>query len=149
MTEPRVLEAYLHEHIPLSRHIGVRALHADDGQVRLHAPLEPNLNHRQTAFGGSIAALAILAGWSLLWLRLHGRTPGHQIVIHSSAVDYTAPAVADLEAVCSAPPAERWQRFLRTFESRGRGRIELLADVTAGGAQVARFRGVYVALRPD
>ena len=48
---------YLHQHIPLTGHmqVGVRAV--DKTGIRLRAPLAPNINHRQTAFGGSVAGL--------------------------------------------------------------------------------------------
>ena len=50
------IERYLHEHIPLTTHMEVGVDRIDDTGVRLTAPLAPNINHRQTAFGGSVAA---------------------------------------------------------------------------------------------
>ena len=60
---------YLHDHIPITRSLGARVEHADGQSVRLWAPLAQNLNHRDTAFGGSLSSLAILSGWVLLYLR--------------------------------------------------------------------------------
>jgi len=140
------LERYLHTHIPLSRAIGVSVDQADPDLVRLSAPLAPNLNHRQTAFGGSVACVAILAGWSWLLLRTRDRSPVPQLVIQQQVVDYRAPIDAAFEAVCAAPADGDWGRFARALDSRGRGRIELTADVNCRGKLVARFRGVYVAL---
>jgi thioesterase domain-containing protein len=145
---PDILESYLHEHIPLSYHLGLQVLEAGAESVRLRAPLGPNLNHRQTAFGGSISALAILSGWSLLWVRLRNVTEGHRIVIHSSALSYLAPVRSDFEALCLAPSAETWDAFTRTFATRDRARIELQATVTADGETVARFQGRYVVFLP-
>lgn len=59
------LEQYLHEHIPLSRAMGVEVQEADWNGVTLRAPLAPNNNHRETVFGGSASAVAILAAWAL------------------------------------------------------------------------------------
>lgn len=143
------LEPYLHEHIPLSRHLGARVLEATPQRVRLHAPLAPNLNHRQTAFGGSLAALAILAGWGMLWVRLRELTVGPRIVIHSNSLSYLAPAEEDFEATCLTPASEAWSRFLRTLTQRGRARIELHVQVHAQDELVAEFSGKYVVLRPD
>ncbi|MFB3040360.1 MAG: YiiD C-terminal domain-containing protein, partial [Candidatus Poribacteria bacterium] len=64
------LEEYLHEHIPLSKAIGVKVVEADSAGVTLSAPLAPNINHRETVFGGSASAVAILAAWTLLYVRL-------------------------------------------------------------------------------
>src|SRR5688572_7104112 len=81
MSDGLGLGAYLYEHIPISKHFGVEVEQASAELVRLVAPLDLNLNHRKTGFGGSISAVAILASWSLLWCRLRGRTSGRSIVI--------------------------------------------------------------------
>jgi thioesterase domain-containing protein len=141
------LERYLHEHIPISRHLGTRVLEAGAHAVRLAAPLAPNLNHRETAFGGSLAALAILAAWSWLHLRLRAEGFHGRIVIQGNSMEYLAPAEADFDATCRAPSAERWELFARTLGQRGRARLELDAEVHVGGRLVASFRGQYVALR--
>lgn len=140
------LERYLHEHIPLSRHLGARVLEAGPDSVRLGAPLAPNLNHRQTAFGGSISALAILAGWTWLYARLGGTSFPGRIVIQANSIAYLAPGEGDFEAICRAPDPARWTRFERTLERRHRGRLDLEADVTAGERRIATFRGRYVAM---
>ena len=55
------IQDYLHEHIPLSKAMGATVLKVDLSGVVLSAPLEPNINHRETVFGGSASSLAILA----------------------------------------------------------------------------------------
>lgn len=140
------LERYLHQRIPLSRALGVHVVHLDPQLVRLSAPLAPNLNHRQTAFGGSVASLAILAGWSWLLARVADRSPLPRLVIQEQTVEYLAPIDALFEAACPAPPDAAWRRFVRALDGRGRGRVELTAEVTCGGRVAARFRGLFVAL---
>ena len=147
MTDKFGLEGYLYENIPLSQHLGVRVDYAGTDFVRLVAPLEPNINHRRTGFGGSISAVAILAGWSILWCRLHGRTSGHDIVIQKNSMDYLAPVTSEFAATCSEPPAAGWARFEDAFNARGRGRIDLDVEVHAGDVLTATFSGRYVALR--
>ncbi|HJS46560.1 MAG TPA: YiiD C-terminal domain-containing protein [Gemmatimonadales bacterium] len=147
MTTPAALERYLHEHIPISGPLGVRVLEAGAAGVRLAAPLAPNLNHRRTAFGGSLAALAILSAWSWLHLKLRGEGFVGRLVIQGNSMEYLAAAEGDFEAGCRAPGAERWALFARTLAQRGRARIELDAEVRVGEALVASFRGQYVALR--
>lgn len=147
LTTAAELERYLHEHIPLSRHLGTRVLEATPAAVRLAAPLAPNLNHRRTGFGGSLSALAILAGWSWVWLALRDGGGDIRIVIQSNTMEYVAPAEADFEAVCRAPSAERWEHCRTMLRERGKGRIGLDADVTAASRLVATFHGRYVAVR--
>jgi thioesterase domain-containing protein len=140
------LESYLHTHIPLSRHMGIGVVHADADQVRLSAPLTPNLNHQQTGFGGSISALAILSAWTLVHTRLRHLPGRRQIVIQRGSTEYLQPVRGEFEAWCAAPPELEWTGFLRTLERRGRARIELTSELVSEGSVVGRFRGVYVAM---
>ena len=141
------LERYLHEQIPISRPLGVRVLAAGADVVRLGAPLEPNLNHRLTVFGGSLSAVAILAAWSWLYLRLGGPAFTGRIVIQNHSVEYLAPAEGDFVAACAAPDTDAWTRFERALERRGRARVTLDVEMHVGRVLVARCRGRYVALR--
>jgi hypothetical protein len=68
------LERYLCKHIPMASVLGVNVRQASLDSVIVGAPLSRNLNHRGTVFGGSASAVAILAGWLLLDVRL--RTTG-------------------------------------------------------------------------
>ena len=70
----RETEAFFYEQIPLTRAMGVRVESYDGQQLVLTAPLALNHNHLGTAFGGSLSALATLAGYGLLWLDLGDRT---------------------------------------------------------------------------
>jgi thioesterase domain-containing protein len=140
------IEHYLHTHIPLSKHLGARLIEAGPDAVRISAPLTPNLNHRGTAFGGSLSALAILSGWTWLYVNLEAHGFEGRIVIQSNTMEYVAPADGDFTAVCRAPTAERWDHFRRMLRERGRGRIELDADVVTGEGLVATFHGRYVAV---
>lgn len=126
--------------------MGVKVLEATRARVVLEAPLEPNLNHRSTAFGGSVTAVATLAGWTLtdLGLRADGRRA--RTVIRSSEIRYDAPIHGPFRAVCSAPDPADWARMLRALDRRGRGRIVVPVEVVAGGAVVGTFEGAYVAL---
>jgi thioesterase domain-containing protein len=140
------LERYLHEHIPISGALGVGVAEASDQLVRVSAPLEPNLNHRSTAFGGSVGAVAVLAGWGLMRLRVDHLRPVPHLVIQRSTLEYLLPIETDFEASCAAPSEDRWDRLWRAFTQRGRGRIDLAVEVTADGALAARFHGTYAVL---
>ncbi|WP_436054037.1 YiiD C-terminal domain-containing protein [Phenylobacterium sp. LjRoot225] len=49
----------------MSKAMQVEVIAAKTDATILRAPLEPNINHRETAFGGSVSALAILSDASL------------------------------------------------------------------------------------
>lgn len=146
MTGPAGVEAYLHRHIPLSREIGIRVVSVDAAGVRLAAPLEPNLNHQSTAFGGSVACLAILSAWTLAHVRLRDTGIAAAIVIQRNSVEYLKPVHAEMEAYCPVPAPAVWDRFVGGVRRRGRGRIQLSAEVSSEGVLAATFDGHYVAL---
>ncbi|MQA89063.1 MAG: thioesterase [Gemmatimonas sp.] len=143
------LQDYLYEHIPISAAMGVTVEAADENEVRLRAPLDLNINHRSTVFGGSAAAVAILAGWSLLHLRLGAGGHSKRIVIQRNSVDYTHPIDGDFDAVAVPPAPQDWARFTRVLRRRGRGRIELIVELRKAGRKVGESVGAYVVLPPE
>ena len=139
------LQRYMYAQIPISRALGVKVIRSDGGGVLLAAPLTANLNHRQTFFGGSAAALATLAAWALAHQKLleEAALDAH-LVIQRSRMEYLEPATAEVDAECLAPVPEQWERMLHTVRRRGRGRIELEVELRADGAVVGSFKGSFV-----
>ncbi|HTX05261.1 MAG TPA: YiiD C-terminal domain-containing protein [Steroidobacteraceae bacterium] len=146
-TPEQLLERYLHEQIPLSAAMGVRVGMASLEQVRLWAPLSPNVNHNETVFGGSAAALAILSAWALLHLRIERASLRARLVIQRSSVEYERPIAGEFEALCGFSDPLAWERFRITLVRRGRARLRLTADVVYHGQRMASFEGEFVALR--
>jgi thioesterase domain-containing protein len=141
------LERYLHEEIPISRAMGVGVAASGPDGVHLSMPLAPNLNHRGGLFGGSGAALAILAGWTLVHERLQGEAGlDPHIVIQRCQMEYLAPITSDVTAHASPPPPEAWERFIRTFRRRGRARLQVVVELAAGGKPEARLVATFAAL---
>ncbi|QYM77937.1 thioesterase domain-containing protein [Horticoccus luteus] len=140
------LQAYLHRSIPLSAAMQVRVTHCEQGVVELTAPLSPNVNHRHTMFGGSISALALLAGWGAFHLALEASAVNAEIVIRHNTIDYVAPAAGDVTAHCAAVSDEERARFARTFRRLGKARMPLVVTLRCGSTVVARFHGDYAAL---
>ncbi|HEY6097971.1 MAG TPA: YiiD C-terminal domain-containing protein, partial [Anaeromyxobacter sp.] len=85
------ITAYLHAHIPITRSLGAAAVRHDGTSLTLSAPLAPNLNHRGTAFGGSMSALALLAGWGVVHLALRDLGVETRLVVQRSAMDFLEP----------------------------------------------------------
>jgi thioesterase domain-containing protein len=142
------LEAHLHAQIPVSRAMGLRVIRADRTGVVLEAPLEPNINHRQTFFGGSAASLATLAAWALAHERVREESDlDLHVVIQRSSMEYLEPAATEVLAECVAPADQIWDRFLRSLRRWRKGRIRLTVQLRADGAIVGNFQGDFVALR--
>ena len=138
------LERLLHAEIPLTCAMGVTVAHCDATGLTLRAPLEPNINHKSTAFGGSLATLATLAGWGLLQLLLrdHGLVT---VVIQESRVRYLLPVTGDFTATALPPAPEDLEKFLAQLERRGVARIDLVATIPAAERVAVHFEGRFVA----
>lgn len=141
------LQALLHDDIPLTRQMGLEVRGWEAHVLRLGLPLAANVNHKNTMFGGSLYCVAVLAGWGWLHLRLReaGIDDGH-IVIQDGQIGYPRPVTGVAIAVCEAPPAEAWDRFVRLYQRRGRARLVLDTVVFNEGDETpaVTFSGQYV-----
>ena len=145
--ETSALENYLHEQIPASKLLEVRVKSCSELEIQLVAPLNPNINHKNTVFGGSLSVIAVLAGWSLVYMRLEGIK--NEIVIQESTMSYLKPAHAEFYAVSTYQESKLWEKFSHSFTSRGKGRIQVESHVFCKGEVVAAFSGVYVAFNKE
>ena len=145
MPTPREIEDFLHRQIPISRAMEIAVGDSPDGSFVLNAPLAVNRNHLGTAFGGSLSAIATLAGYGLLWLRLGD--PDAHIVIKSGEIRYLHPVRGDIRAVCHAPEPGKLATFLTTFSRREKARIVLSVMISEGGLTCVEFSGEYVAIK--
>ncbi len=144
---PEELERYFHLHIPLSKAMAVSVLSVGMENVVLAAPLAPNINHRETVFGGSASALAILAAWALVAMRLRVAQVPNRLVIQSNSMRYDRPISGDFTARSFLPAPDAWPAFLRLFERRGLARIEVAATVSFGDQPAGHLDARFVALR--
>jgi len=145
MSGAQRIQELLHGKIPITRAMGVRVLEYDGRRLVLSAPLDANVNHLGTAFGGSLNALAVLSGYGLLWLEL--RDTDSHIVIRESSISYVRPVRGPLRAVCLRPEADALAQFKQTFHQKGKARIALSATIEDGGQAAVSFRGTFVAMR--
>ncbi|TCP37035.1 YiiD C-terminal domain-containing protein [Sphingomonas sp. BK235] len=145
--EREQLERYLHRQIPLSAAMGVTVVGASPDAVELSAPLAPNVNHKRTAFGGSLSTLGILAAWSLVHLRLVREEVDSEVVIQSNHMHYDAPVTGAFTARAALTAPADWPLFVRTLRRRGRARVTVHAAlVTDDGVAAGRLDGRFVAL---
>ena len=126
----------------------VTVVEASLQQVVLTAPLAPNINHRETVFGGSASAVAILAAWSMLHRGLAGEELGSRLVIQRNTMDYLAPIDGDFAAVALAPARPAWESFTRMIRRKGLGRIKQTAALHYQGQVAGALAGEFVAFGP-
>jgi len=140
------LERYMMDTIPQARHMQIGVGAFDAAGLTLTAPLAPNINHEQTAFGGSMTSLATLSCWGFVWLLLEDTSKLH-IVVSDAHMRYLKPITSMLEARCLAPDHLILKRFLDTLARRGRARLELRAEMRQDQELCADYTGNFVAYR--
>ena len=129
--------------------MGVVAVSADTECVILNAPLEPNINHRETVFGGSAASVAMLAGWSLMRIRLGAERIDCRIVISKGSIDFGKAIEGEFTASARLADPDDWERFTAGYARKGMARTKVDVSVESAGKQVAQFTGVFAAVRHD
>lgn len=140
------LQDYIHAQIPITAAMGVKVLKATPQLVELSAPLSPNINHRETVFGGSAAAIATLAAWTLVLVRMRDERLQGRLVIARNAMEYQKPITADFTATATADDIHSWSKFAAGLQRKGRGRLNAESRLWLAGEQVAHFSGQFVAL---
>jgi thioesterase domain-containing protein len=141
----RETEEFFYEKIPITRAMGVRVTRYDGSQLRLAAPIALNHNHLGTAFGGSLSALATLAGYGLIWLEMGDKTA--HVVIRNSQLSFRRPVRGEIVAICRRPSEDAVWVFKNAFAQHHKAKISLDVTIEEEGLVAVEFRGIFVALR--
>ena len=144
---PKQLELYLHQHIPLTNAMQISILEIANEGVVVSAPLAPNINHRDTVFGGSASAVAILAAWAFVHTRLLSEGIKSRLVIQRNKMEYDLPIDGTFTAHSSLANPLDWDKFTQTLQRRGRARITILCVLKYQGQEVGHLEGQFVAMR--
>jgi thioesterase domain-containing protein len=142
------VNAYLARHVPITRAMGIRLRSFDADGVTMTAPLEPNINDKGIAFGGTLASILALSGWALTDLVLREAGEVADVLIAVATTEYLAPVDGQIVARCPLPPAGELAAFLAAYRLRGKARLKLEAFVGDPAGPAARFHATYVARRP-
>ncbi len=140
----KILQDVLNTEIPLTRHIGISVVEYTDLSLTLSAPLENNINHKCTAFGGSIYSVSVLSGWGLIYLLLKQHNLSGHIVIQESTIKFIKPINSDITAKCSFLSIQQYEKFLNMYRRKGVARIRLTSKITCNSEDAVIFNGSYV-----
>jgi len=142
----RELADYLRDRIPLTRAMAVEVRAASIDGVEIYAPLEPNINHRDTVFGGSASAVAILAAWSALHVRMRAAGLDVRLVIRRNTMSYDRPITTGFTATAAAPAGEAWTKLVATIERGRPARVIVGARLHCEGQLVGELDGEFAVL---
>ncbi len=144
------IQAYIYEHIPIVEKNQFTIEGDEAPYIRVKAHLADHVNHRKTAFGGSISTSLILCSWASVRsiLKARGIDDGG-IVIQTQRVDFSKPVTGDFSARVVPLREETVNRFIAMLEKFGKGRLKVEARVTQGSdtASLAHFIGEFVVIR--
>ena len=132
----RELEARIHAGIPLSTAMGCRIAALGEHDIRVEAPLAPNVNVHGTGFAGSLYALGILTAWGLCAHLLRSADLEADLVVAKATIRYRAPVTGDIACTAALEPAAAGD-FLRRLVQEGRARV--LVTVAVGDGPAARI----------
>ena len=125
-----------------------------DGCLRMHAPLDANVNDKGCAFGGSLSSLMTIAGWGLAFLKLAEAGLEADIYVADSRVRYLKPVYEDLlvEVRLDTAGENAADSIDLPGALRGKGRASVRMEartLLADGGVAAVLVGRYVAIARD
>jgi thioesterase domain-containing protein len=143
MSSATELTRKIRAEIPLSETMQFSIDHLQAGEIRVTAPLSPNINIHGTAFAGSLYSLAVLTGWALCTHIIDEAGIDADLVVARAEIAYRAPVNGDIECHCSAGTAQR-ESFVQAIRERGKGKLSL--DITVGDLPQASLQASFVAI---
>lgn len=143
------LEQLITEKMPITQHLQFSLSAGEGNEIIASAPLQANLNHMGSAFGGSISMLTTLTGWAMVHTLLDEMRHQAQILIQEGDIEYLQPIREDLRVICERPDASAVERFQQMLDRWGRARLELQCKVYEAGERAVTFIGQYVALAEE
>jgi len=129
--------------IPLSETMQFSIDSLSQEEIRVSAPLEPNINIHGTGFAGSIYSISVLTGWALCTHIMDELAMDGDLVVGKAEISYRAPVNSSLECHCRSTAAQR-KLFMQQFRNRGKGRLAL--EITVGELPQAILKATYLAV---
>lgn len=140
-------EEFLHKKIPITKSMGFSVIEFTPSRVKISAKLEPNINHKGTAFGGSINCLMVVCGWAMVFINTKEIDPNAHIVIKKSSINYLLPIKEDFIAECNLSDEESKRKFFEMYTKHKKGRLDLKVSCYNQDSLLAEFQGQYVAFK--
>lgn len=152
------LKQFFLDHLPITQFMGLEIESYDGNTLILSAPLEPNINDKQTAFGGSLYNTAVMACWGMVYLKTQEKNIECNQVVAEGNVKYIAPVSGRIRAICHAPSEEDLAKFFESFDLKGRAKITLesaiyndtcVMKIDPETKPSVKFSGLYAILKTE
>lgn len=137
-------QSYIEKQIPIVKAMEIEIETFSSRTVKLKAPLDKNINHRESAFGGSISSLLVLSCWAHIYAMLDSKNTMGTIVIQDSQVKFHQPVVEELQAQSCEVDAKDQEKFWTMLDRFGKARLHMKAQLTGSKGELAHFSGRFV-----
>lgn len=150
------LTQFFGDHLPITQFMELDVEFYDGQTLILTAPLAPSINDKQTAFGGSLYNVAVMACWGMVYLKTQEKGIQCNQVVTEGSVKYIAPVTGKLRAICHSPGDEELSEFFANFDEQGKAKISLNAVIYDDANMIAvdpetkpsvKFAGQYAILK--
>jgi len=143
LAEAQAFMAELQRDIPLAGFMQLEAVAWDGHALTLKAPLQPNINDKNTAFAGALASLVTVTGWAalMLWSREH--LGACQVAVYESEIKYRYPVSQDFSATAELPDAESLAAIALQIRSKGKARAHLNVAIAEQGRTAVTLTAGY------
>ena len=156
-----LLDEFFARHLPITRYLNMRCHEYTGDCFSLAIDLQPSINDKLTAFGGSLYCLCVMNCWGMAYLQCRQRGINPNMVVSHAEIDYMAPVDDNIIiATCQAPAAVNWELFANASNAMGetnnsdipvegkipRARTALRSSVFCNGREAVRFSGEYAVI---
>lgn len=127
--------------------MGLTLISVNKASAEIRCPLVPNINHKGTAFGGSISAAHLLGCYAWLFHFLNIEKIEAHLVVKESRVQFFRPVERDFTVVCLAPELDLLQNFLKVLNKKGRAKLLLNSKIEDNNSILSAMAAEFVATR--
>ncbi|QLY24113.1 YiiD C-terminal domain-containing protein [Bdellovibrio sp. KM01] len=124
----------LSDNIKLYEHLGITVETLNSHRAVLKVDLQKNLNHKGTAFGGSLYATGVMSAYALVLAGLkYYKIETENIVIAKGVIEYLRPIDSDFRILCEFPSLEEEKSFYQELQDKKRVRRDLKVQIFKDG----------------
>ena len=139
------LQNKLYTEIPLTKMMEIKIQDYNEQELITTAPLNPNINDKGTAFGGSLSTITIISAWSLCWLiSKELGFDSNNIVIIKNETSFKKPVTKDIVCYTEKPSFEEIKLLKQKLETKKSASIKIESKIIEDGQTCVDFLGYYV-----
>ncbi len=138
------LKQWIYQKIPAVKNFEFDIQNIKPGYANLKVPLVPHINHKGTAFGGSLYNSAVLACYLLVYSELASLgQSSDSFVISDGTMKYIKPVTADFDVKVGWSQVQL-DSVVKALQSKKKARWTLFAEIECNGEKCAEFQGRFV-----